>query len=209
MRRFAALALALLGLAGCGVPTSGDPTVIPAAEIPYGLADPQESAPSDSTLQADVAPTAIYLQGPDEVLVPRGRDVPPGPLIDRLEALLRELATGPTAKERADQLGTALPPEVLLDLSDVSGGTATIDIAGPVEAPSGSDTRIAVAQIVLTATSVPQVHAVRLMREGELIDAPLPDGELTSAPLTADDYASYLVPPSPTPAPTRTPATPR
>jgi spore germination protein GerM len=99
---------------------------------------------------------------------------------------------------------------VLLDVSQVDDGTATIDIAGPVDAPSGSDSRVAVAQIVLTATSIPQVHAVRLMREGESIDAPLPDGELTSAPLTADDYATYLIPPpTTTPTPTRAPASPR
>ena len=209
MRRLAACVLVLVGLAGCGVPTSGDPTVIPASEIPYGLGAPEEDRPADSTLQAETSATAIYLQAPGPVLVPKGRDVPPGPLIDRLEALLRELAAGPTAKERAQQLGTALPPEVLLDISDVRGGTATIDIAGAVEAPSGEDTRIAIAQIVLTATSFAQVHDVRLMREGELIDAPLPDGQLTSDPLTADDYASYLVPPAPTPAPTTTPAAPR
>jgi hypothetical protein len=206
MRRLVCIAVALLGLAGCGVPTSGDPTTIPSSEIPYGLAEPEPSDPTDATLQADVAGTAIYLLGPDKVLVPRGRDLPPAPLIDRVEALLRELAAGPTAPELADKLSTALPPEVLLDISEVTDGTATIDIGGPVEAPSGADTRVAVAQIVLTATSIPQVHAVRLMREGELIDAPLPDGELTSAPLTADDYASYLTPPRP---PTPTPSSPR
>jgi spore germination protein GerM len=206
MRRFVCVVVALVGLAGCGVPTKGEPTTIPAAEIPYGLAAPEPTDPADSTLQTDVAATAVYLVAPDDVLVPRGRDLPPAPLVDRLEALLRELASGPSAPERADKLSTTLPPEVLLDVSQVEGGTATIDIAGPVEAPSGSDSRVAVAQIVLTATSIPQVHAVRLMREGELIDAPLPDGELTSAPLTADDYASYLTPPPP---PTPTPSSPR
>jgi len=201
--------LALTVLAGCGVPTSGDPTVIPASEIPYGLAAPEPTDATDTTLQTDEAGTAIYLVTPDDVLVPRGRELPPGPLVDRLEALLRELATGPSAPERADKLSTALPPEVLLDIPQVSDGAVTIDIAGSVEAPSGSDSRIAVAQIVLTATSVPGVDEVLLTREGEPIEAPLPDGELTSSPLTADEYASYLTPAPPSPSATPSTTTPR
>ena len=84
-----------------------------------------------------------------------------------------------------------------LDVAEVSGGTVTIDIAGPVDAPSGADGRVAVAQIVLTATSEREVHAVRLSRDGETVEAPLPDGELTSEPLTADDYASFVTTPPP------------
>ena len=50
------------------------------------------------------------------------------------------------------------------------------------------------AQIVLTATSVPGVDAVRLTLSGAPVEAPLPSGELTSEPLNADDYATFLVP---------------
>jgi hypothetical protein len=207
MRRAAGVVAVLVGLAGCGVPTSGDPTVIPAAEIPYGLVAPEPTDPTDTTMQTDVTATAIYLVTPDDVLVPRGRDLPGGPLDERLDLLLAQLASGPMAPERADELSSKLPPEVVLDITDISGDTVTIDITGPVEAPSGSDSRLAVAQIVLTATSVPEVRAVLLTREGEAIDAPLPGGELTSAPLTADDYTSFLTPAPPTPAPSPTTST--
>ncbi len=76
-------------------------------------------------------------------------------------------------------------------------------IAGPVDAPTGAEGRLVVGQIVLTATSLPEVRAVRLAREGEPVDAPLPDGELTSAPLIAEQFASFLIP---APPPTATPA---
>jgi spore germination protein GerM len=79
-------------------------------------------------------------------------------------------------------------------VAQLSDGTATIDIDGPDEAPSGGASRLAVAQIVLTATSVPGVDAVRLTLSGEPVEAPLPSGQLTSAPLTAADYAALLVP---------------
>ena len=63
--------------------------------------------------------------------------------------------------------------------------------------PAGEQTRRAVGQIVLTATSLPGVTAVLLTHDGEALEAPLPSGELTSAPLTAADYEPLLVgPPS-------------
>lgn len=205
-RLIAGLAVALL--AGCGVPTTGEPETIPAAEVPYGLASPTPSDPSSGPTETMMVATAIYLLTPEDVLVASGRETSTGSTEDQLDALLGELAAGPDAKERARELSTALPPEVELDAVDVSGGTVTIDIAGPVGAPSGTEGRRAVGQIVLTATSVPGVRAVLLTRQGERVDAPLPDGQLTSAPLTATDYEILLTAPAPTPTVTPAPATP-
>jgi spore germination protein GerM len=210
-RVFAGVAAALL--AGCGVPTSGAPETIPASEVPYGLASPTPTDPTPGPTETMMAATAIYLVTPEDVLVATGRETPTGSTEEQLDALLDELASGPTKQERADELSTALPPEVELDVVDVSGATVTIDISGPVEAPSGSESRRAVGQIVLTATSLPGVRAVLLTRQGERVDAPLPDGQLTSAPLTATDYEVLLTAPAPTatpaaPPPEATPAVP-
>ncbi len=139
----AALALALLGLAGCGVPTSGDPTTIPASEIPYGLASETQSDEPGSPTETMLAETGIYLVTPEDILELRGRELTDGPVDEQLEELLGQLAAGPTAAELADQLSSSLPPEVELNVTEVSRGTATIDIAGPVEGPSGSESRIA------------------------------------------------------------------
>jgi hypothetical protein len=207
-RRAAAVLVAtLLALGGCGVPTSGEPETIPASDVPYGLASRTPSAPSGSSDETMVAGAGVYLVTAEDVLVRRGREVPPGPLEDRLEALLGELAIGPTRQELADELATALPPEVDLDVTDIAGGTVTIDIAGPVDAPTGAEGRLAVGQIVLTATTLPQVMAVRLAREGEPVEAPLPNGELTSEPLTARQFASFLTAAQPTATPAPSSAT--
>jgi hypothetical protein len=205
----AALLLAALLVAGCGVPTSGDPTTIPAADVPYGLASPTPSDETGGQTETMLVETGVYLVTAEDVLVARGRELPEGTLDERLEELLVQLAAGPSEQELADELSTSLPPEVELDVTEVSDGTAIVDIAGPVDAPSGVESRLAVAQIVLTATSVPGVRAVRLTREGESVDAPLPDGELTSLPLTADDYTSLTMPaPSATPAAAPTTSSP-
>jgi spore germination protein GerM len=51
-----------------------------------------------------------------------------------------------------------------------------------------------VGQIVLTATSVPDVEAVLMTRDGALVQLPIPGGALTSAPVTAQDYAELTRP---------------
>ena len=71
----------------------------------------------------------------------------------------------------------------------------TVDLTGAGDAPAGQQSRRAVGQIVLTATSLPGVRAVLLTHDGEPLEAPLPSGELTSSPLTAADYEPLLVAP--------------
>lgn len=198
MRRAALVALALL-LAGCGVPTGGQPSTIPPSDVPYGLAEP--SPPSTTSAPPEVLPqtSRVFLLGPGDVLVPRGRDLEGVGRRARLTELLEELAKGPTAAEQDEQLSTALPPEVQLTVSSMEDGTAVIDMSAAP--PSGAAGRRAVAQIVLTATSVPGVDEVLLELAGEPIEAPLPGGELTDDPLTAEDFAGYELPTaSPVPA---------
>lgn len=191
----------LIGLAlsasACGLPTGGAPETIAPADVPYGLTStaptrtPATSAPPRSD------EPRIYLVAPDEVLVPRGRAVRAGTPAERLDRLVDELAAGPTSAELDEQLSTALPPEMRLSVTAVDGGTATIDISGSENAPSGLESRRAVGQIVLSTTSLPGIRAIMLTREGVPVEAPLPSGELTSEPLTAEDYVALLRSPPP------------
>ena len=193
-RRWPLLVLAALAtLTACGVPTGGEPGTIPASEVPYGLAAPRSSTPPATSSPAREDRPRIYLVNPDGVLVASGRSVSGDGPQDRLRDLLRQLATGPTTGERDDQLTTSLPPEARLSVTALEGGTATVDLAGTDQSPSGRQSRRAVGQIVLTATSLPGVDAVLLTHDGQPLEAPLPSGELTSAPLTADDYSALLV----------------
>ena len=194
------LTIGLAVPAGCGVPTGGAPTTIAASDIPYGLAEPRPTATAPPSTTSRMDPARIVLVGDGDVLVARSRDIGGSSRRERLKQLLAALAEGPSDAERDEQLSTALPPEVRLTLAGVSDGVATVDIDGPAEAPSGWASRRAVAQIVLTATSVTGVDAVRLTLSGDPVEAPLPSGELTSEPLTAADYA-VLRTASPSPPP--------
>jgi hypothetical protein len=192
------MAAAIALLSGCGVPTGAAPERIAASDVPYGLAEPAQSTPAPVSAPPAADDPRVYFVAADDRLVPRGRDVGTGPRDDRLADLLAALATGPTEDERAEQLSTALQPGVELTASDVENGVVTIDLSGTEGTQSPEESRRAVGQIVLTATSVPGIDAVLLTAAGERVDAPLPTGELTSRPLTAADYEVLLTgPPAP------------
>ncbi|SFF50055.1 GerMN domain-containing protein [Blastococcus tunisiensis] len=190
----------VLCVGGCGVPAGGAPRAIPSSEVPYGLAQASPEATGPATSAPAEAPSQVYLVGAGDVLVGRPREVEGSTLQERLDDLLSSLEEGPTAAEREEQLSSVLTPEVRLSATDLTDRTATIDLGAPSGAPSGAAGRQAVAQIVLTATSMRGVDAVRLTIGGDPVEAPLPTGALTSAPLTARDYASFLSPPEPSPA---------
>ncbi|WP_299951202.1 GerMN domain-containing protein [uncultured Modestobacter sp.] len=190
----AALLLVTLAAAGCGVPTGGSPTTIAASDVPYDLASPSAPASGAPSAPAGEEQPAVYLVTEAGALVPRGRSVAAGPLADRLTDLLEDLAGGPSPAELTERLSTALRPDSTLSVTDLADGTATVDLGGSAEAPSGRESRRTVGQIVLTATSLPGVQAVQLTRAGEPVDAPLASGELTSRPVTEQDYLPLLTP---------------
>lgn len=205
----ALLLAAAAGLAGCGVPTGGQPQVIQATKVPYGLAVPTPSAPPTATGTPVPSAPQVYFLRKDGSLAGQGRDLPGSATAGQLPALLGQLAAGPTDQEREKGLASALPPGTQLTLVSLTDGVATIEIGGEVDAPSGDGSRRAVAQLVLTATSLPGVRAVQLSRDGQPADAPLPSGALTSAPLTASDYEVLTTPtPMPTPVATTPAASP-
>lgn len=182
----------VLAVSSCGIPTGGDPESIAPAEVPYGLtsAGPTSAAVPSPPPRSDEP--HIYLVNGAGLLIPRGRPSGRGAVRDVLAGLLAELADGPTGGERSEQLSTALPPDGHLSVAGIDGRTATIEIQSSADAPSGQESRRAVAQIVLTATSLPQIGRVVLTRDGKPVEAPLPSGELTSASLAATDYAPLL-----------------
>lgn len=190
-----ALVTALVVLGGCGIPTGGAPDTIPRSEVPYGLAAAPSSTPPATSGPARQDRPRIYLENRANILVPSGRDADGQTARERLTNLLAQLTTGPTTAERQSGLTTALPPSLSLAVTRLDGGTATVDLTGTERTPSGLQSRLAVAQIVLTATSLPEIAAVLLSRDGKPVEAPLPSGELTSVPLRAADYSAWLAAP--------------
>ena len=85
---------------------------------------------------------------------------------------------------------TELPPGTTLRLLSGQNGQATLALDSH-QLPA-ADRTTAIAQIVLSATSVPGIGAVRLTLDGRALETPLADGALTTRPLTAADYRTMV-----------------
>lgn len=188
----AGLAALVLGAAGCGVPTEATPRLIAESSAPSVLLPPEPTDPHSTPSTPDARAPRLYFVDDHSRLVSISRATPTGTPRTALAALMRELGGGLTEDERDRGLSSALPPGMTLTVDDLHDGQATINLSGDVQGPSGDQTVLAVAQVVLSATTVPTVTSVRLTRSGAPLEAPLVGGALTSDPLVRKNYQPLL-----------------
>ena len=130
--------------------------------------------------------TVIYLPAllEDDSLglraAPRGLPGTGEPLREALEALI----LGPNGSERAADFEVALDRRTRLLAASVERGTASIEFDEGIERVHGRPfSELVYWSIVYTATEVPGVERVRLLRQGSVI------GELGDPPFTVPDTA--------------------
>jgi len=188
-----AFALALLAIlaSGCGAPSEGT-RAIGASDVPYRLLSPSPPAPpTESPPGPDDVSAQVYFVGPDDFLVGVPYAVEDaGPTAEIVRAVLDQLSQGPG--DSNFRLGTAIRPDVTLELVDIGGTTARIAISTPAREPSPDQLPLAVGQIVLTVTSLPGVSDVVILTDGHEVDIPLPGGQLTQPPVSGADYQELL-----------------
>jgi hypothetical protein len=194
-RAAAAVALALLAASGCGVPTDGTAERINPDEVPYGLIT--TGAASSATTQLLVPradqPHIYWVDSDDRAVAVPTSTTGSGPAA--LTALLGRLTAGPSDNERRAGLGTALSPQTSVRVRALVQGVADLEVRTTVEDPAADRLPLAVGQMVLTATSVPGVEAVRLLRDGHPVAVPVVGGALIAEPVRASDYSDLLRPP--------------
>lgn len=115
------------------------------------------------------------------------RDVPPS-----ASAILGSLFAGPNAAERDDQLDTAIPADVELLSARTVGQVLSVDLTDVFDDLTPNGLRLAVAQIVATATLIEGISSVQIRVEGEPRVWPRGNGELTNRPLTPYDYPGLV-----------------
>ena len=146
--------VAVITLAGCGVPVDRAPSALPRGGVPFGLLRP--SPPSTTTTSAPSpvqAPVSIFLVASSGHLVAVARELPAAQesLVTVLEALVR----GPTNTEAAAGLSSAVPIQTtVLGAVIGTGGVATVNLGGTFGQLVGQAQIEAVAQIVFTSDSV-------------------------------------------------------
>jgi len=109
-------------------------------------------------------------------------------------AALADLLTGPSTEERARGLTSALPADAGAVLLRLEQGTALVSLGDQLSDSGRSDQVLALAQVVSTLDALPEVMAVRFLKDGEPLDVPRGDGSLSTGPLTAADYAALRAP---------------
>ncbi len=177
MKRLLALVAVVL-LAGCGIPLQAEPEALDIEIRPVSLPPP-----------ADVVgptPSTIYLVGQGG-LEPVAREP-----VDGAEATVRLLLEGPTLPEERDGLRSAIPANTEVLGVEQIGGVAVVDLSAAFANIGGSEEILAVGQVVLTLSSGRR-DRVRIHLDGSPVAIPLPNGALTTDPVTFADYRTLLV----------------
>jgi spore germination protein GerM len=184
-RWVAALTVACVGLAACGVPGQAHADRIAADEVPFGLI---ATPTTTTTVIAAQTQSTIYLLRSGH-LVDVQRQVPADP-----SALVLSLAQGPDATETARGLRTAISDPDVIHSVTVTDPLATVDLSSHFSELPRGDQLLAVAQLVYTLSGIPQVRNLSFTLDGRPTAVPRADGSLSDQPVDRDDYQELASP---------------
>ncbi len=205
----AVLLATVLVTGACAIQHDAQPRAIDRSQVPFSLlATSTTSAEPATPMRAEV-PTSIFLiDSNTEMLTEVLRPVPPPPSV---RAGLLELLLGPTEEELARGLNSAITRSTtLLGVDGPRDGVVTVDLSDDLRSIGGQGQRLALAQVVFTATATPEVSAVRFAFEGQPSAVPDGQGASTTEPLDRTDFATFdprapLPPPAASPPPSEAP----
>lgn len=181
MRRILVV-LAAVAAVGCGIPLDSRPETIDVEAV----VSPEVGEP----VLGDLSAVSMYLVR-DEAVVPVTRDLPSPP---DPQVVLDSLLGGVTEPEERANLRTAIPAGTsVIDITS-DGPVLLIDLSREFASVGGEEEILAVAQIVLTATSIEGIDMVALELEGLPTGVPVASGALSVDPVGADDYESLVAP---------------
>lgn len=190
MRRRGLAVVAVVVVAGCGVPNDTESRALAPESVPFDLLAPSTTTTTRPSPPAVVdEPASVYLVDNDSgQLVEVKRPVPAPPSVRRA---LEELLQGPTETELARGLSSSIPSSTgLLDVQGPSAGIVTVDLSD-LSGIAGAGQRMALAQVVFTATAADDVDSVLFEFEGQPSEVPNAAGQSTSEPLRREDFAAF------------------
>ena len=177
-RMFAYVILAVVS--ACGVPIDSEPD-----QIDLELDSPPEI---ERPNLEDLASVSIYLVR-DDSLVHATRDLP---IPATPDAIMASLLDGVTDPEERAGLRTSIPPGTEILGIGRDGAVLRLNLSRDFTAVGGEEEIHAVAQIVLTATSIEGVDYVAFEIEGVPTDVPVADGALSVEPVGPEDYEELV-----------------
>ena len=188
-RRLAALILSVLALlaTGCAIPTQSSPSVMPSSKVPFGLLNPHP--PTTTTTQpkpSSFVPVKVFFLNSAAQLTPAVRYVAaPAPL----DAIVRAMLAGPYSSESAQGITTAIPSDVaVLSVTPPQNNIVTVNL-NDVGTITGSNSELAVAQIVTTIVTASGVNTGVLFEiDGQRTSVPIANGSQVSTPVYLLDF---------------------
>lgn len=181
VRRAVIAAAAWLVAAGCGVSVESEPVLLDGSALP---ADPVSDTPAAGTEEGSV----VFLVAGDR-LQPVSR-VGRGSVTATLGALFK----GPRAAEVAAGLRSAVPAGTELLGVKREGDVTRVDLSEEFTSVVGEEALLALGQVVLTVAGPDPAARVAIWIEGEPVPVARGDGQVTSEPVVASDYAGLLAP---------------
>lgn len=174
-------------LTGCGLTPSHGVSDIDPASLPAELVATRAPTPTPSATPAKAGGAVYFVK--DDRLVRRSKVLGTEAGSGAVQELLDALAAGPGDVDRDGGVSTAIPPSTVLRLAGFEGDIVTVDLTVDQLPPNQT---VAIAQLVLTVTSLAEVNGLRVTINGERINAPLASGAQTDRPLTRADYDEML-----------------
>ena len=199
MRRRLLLLLAMLlalGV-GCSLPTDDEAAIVDPEDLPDVLRSDLEveveEADTPGPLTVTVEIFLLEVVGERNIVVQRDREVSPqAGFTDRIELLFGDEVR---TEEEQELYSNALREFTLLGAEINDNDVAIINMVAldeeGVPIPTEAEVlRNAAAQLVYTATGLPDVFAVRIQIDGERISLPTSEGD-TEEIVDRDDYFQY------------------
>lgn len=183
--------MVLFGLLGCAVPEDDEPRDLDPSSVPFSLLATSTTTTTEaqepSVAQADVSVYLVDNDADQLVEVTRTVSAPAS-----VRVALAELLSGPTGTELSSGLTSAISRSTaLLGVDGPQGGVVTVNLSDDVSSIGGQSQRMALAQVVFTATAAPGVEGVLFAFEGEPSQVPDGQGQSTAEPLDRADFATF------------------
>jgi spore germination protein GerM len=185
--------MVLFSLLGCAVPEDDEARDLDPSSVPFSLLATSTSttttteAQEPNVAQADVSVYLVDNDADQLVEVTRTVSAPAS-----VRVALAELLSGPTGTELSSGLTSAISRSTaLLGVDGPQGGVVTVNLSDDVSSIGGQSQRMALAQVVFTATAAPGVEGVLFAFEGEPKQVPDGQGQSTAEPLDRADFATF------------------
>ena len=189
-----ALAMLVLGLGACGLPSDDTAHDISPDDVPFDLLAPASTTVPDAPQAGETEVRNLYFQN-DERLLAVPAEVPQGTSSEAFDpqAAITQLLEGTSGLGVPSGVRSAIPSGTDLLGAQTSGSTVTLNFSDELAGVESNGLVFAIAQIVYTAAGITSdrpdgTYQVVIQIDGETITVPDDEGVELDRPVRPSDY---------------------